>query len=251
MISGAISRIQSHGYCPEPFFINPGEDVERSLSRILWSRGIRGVIITPLEQPQHQFKLEWHRFCAVAIGHSLKEPLLHRAVSHQFQTITEATDQLLQLGYRRIGCCMPGYSDSRTNYTYRAGYYAMRSKYGAKAILPLNMHDDHKPDVFYKWFERTKPDVILGLGAHAHVIIPWLNKIGLNCPQNVGYATVHLTTFDGSISGIKQNSAQVGAAAVDLLVSTMRHNETGIPMIAQNVMINGTWYAGQTTRRQN
>jgi LacI family transcriptional regulator len=246
---GALNRAESQGYRLEPFFVEPGEDTQIPLSRILWSRGINGILIAPLEQPHLPIKLQWHRFCLAAIGYSLQHPPLNRAASHHYQTFTETTKQLLQLGYTKLGCAITHSNSQRTNYIYHGAFHSMREKYGPKLFTPSCTFDSNKPDAFLHWLHRYKPDAIIGIGAHYHMIQPWLQKEGIRCPDDIGYATVHLQHFDGTVSGVKQNSTQVGAAAVDLLVNSLRYNERGIPEIAHTTLIDGTWAKGATTRR--
>lgn len=246
VFAGAMEQAKKQGYQIEPFFAEPGEDIENSLSRIIWARGIHGVIIAPLSRPKYQLKLKWDRFCLVAIGHSLQSPTLHKAVHHQYQGFVDTIDVLVRKGYRRIGVSIAGYIDIRTNYIYRGAYYAMRSKHGGDKFVELHDFNPENRESFLQWYEENKPDIIVGAGAHDHYVLPWLESAGVRCPRDVSYASVHLSKFDGSVAGMKQNSAQVGAAAVDLLINTLRHNERGIPSIAHTVLINGTWVDGKT-----
>jgi len=48
------------------------------------------------------------------------------------------------------------------------------------------------------------------------------------------------------VAGIQQNSAAIGAAATDLLVAQLYHNEYGFPDTPQCTLIDGHWVAGPT-----
>lgn len=252
VINGAVVRAREQGYEIEPHFVTPGEDVEQSLSRVLWNRGIKGVLVAPLENPALPFALDWNRFSAVSIGHSLVRPRLNRAVSNQYQTFTECIHQLIKLGYKRIGTVLADSEsvDLRTDSIYRGAHAAMAYRHRQHMIAKaLELKRNDWP-AFWRWFKRYTPDALLLVSVLPEWIQPCLLEAGYRCPEDIGLATVHLRTLDGSVSGVNQNSIAVGSAAVDILINMIRTNQVGVPQFAHSLMIDGSWVDGMTTQFQ-
>ena len=66
-------------------------------------------------------------------------------------------------------------------------------------------------------------------------------------PEDIGFAFVSVQEKGDVVSGMHQNPRRVGSAAVDLLVSLLERQETGIPKTPMHVLIEGEWRDGQTT----
>jgi hypothetical protein len=53
--------------------------------------------------------------------------------------------------------------------------------------------------------------------------------------------------LDGQASaGIDQHSEEVGAAAVQMLISQINHHQTGIPKVPRELLIAGCWVNGHS-----
>ena len=50
----------------------------------------------------------------------------------------------------------------------------------------------------------------------------------------------------GADAGIDQNSSEIGKAAVQMLISLIKHNERGIPEVCRELLIEGNWVNGST-----
>jgi hypothetical protein len=69
-------------------------------------------------------------------------------------------------------------------------------------------------------------------------------------PRDCGFADLDINDqVDGDCSGIRQNYAQVAAAAIDLVVGQIQRNERGLPEFPKVVLVEGSWVDGTTTRR--
>ena len=74
----------------------------------------------------------------------------------------------------------------------------------------------------------------------------WLREAGIAVPRQVASALLDWHGQYGDIAGADQNNALVGAAAVDILITQLRHNERGIPEHPRTTMIDSTWHDGAT-----
>lgn len=249
--NGATRRAEQLGYSLAEFNLNRKDMSERRLSQILWARGIEGVLILPLlgDPGEFSLKLDWGKFSVATIAFSVARPQIHRSSSHHTQIVQEAFRQLHELGYRRIGLALPAHHDARTGHHWRAGFLCAQHLFaekGAQPVQPLiTPYWDF--DTFAAWFREHRPDAILGID---RPVTDWIGRCGGRIPDEVGYASVDLTTAMGDVSGMNQNSVEIGAAALDLVVSGVRQHERGIPKHPKIVMVEGFWQPGGTTRRK-
>jgi hypothetical protein len=93
------------------------------------------------------------------------------------------------------------------------------------------------------WLAETRPEVVLDAGNR----FDWFQSPAL--PEPVGYATLNWTADHPERAGIDQQAEVLGAAAIDLLVGQLLHNERGIPKHPKIVMTPGEWREGGTVRR--
>jgi LacI family transcriptional regulator len=72
-----------------------------------------------------------------------------------------------------------------------------------------------------------------------------LGQAGYRVPRDIGLAV--LSVLDGNAdAGINQNSAVIGEAAVQMLISLIHHNERGIPKVCRELLVEGEWVDGRT-----
>ena len=252
-VEGAHARAREYGYRMEEFWLNqPGLTAER-LSSILWSRGIEGVIIAPLQGklPEHgrrTVQLDFARFSVVEISETVATPDLDRAIHDQYTSMLKLLHELDALGYRSIGLVLEEALDQRVNGKWTAAYLrhthrAQKAGHPPPLILP---GPDQK--AFDRWYDRHHPQVIVSVDRFA---LHFLHQRRLRIPSQVGYASLDL---DGDradfpqLGGIDQNSLMVGAAAVDLLVAAIQRGHRGIPAHPLRTEVEGTWVPGTSVR---
>lgn len=247
---GAARRAHELGYQLEQFWLREPGMTELRLSRILRSRGIEGAIIAPLQLPGPLFqKFQWQHFSVVELGYSLRNPALHRCCNQQFQSMMLLLRHLIQAGYRRMALAMGPGQDERANHHWRAAYLATQSLLPDASLhpLPMLLGDSARwdRDAFARWLDAVNPDVVVTVGTDVQ---QWLAGLGLRTPADIGLANVDINETMPGVTGINQNALQVGAAAVDLLLSQMRTGERGLPTIPRSLMVDGDFAQGRTTR---
>jgi len=65
----AAERLAQHGYRLEDFWLREQGLTAKRASQILFSRGIRGLLICPLPTDRGHLSLEWKKFSAVSFGY--------------------------------------------------------------------------------------------------------------------------------------------------------------------------------------
>jgi LacI family transcriptional regulator len=243
---GAKARAEALGYTLEEWWAaNPAMTHQR-LGDILYNRNIHGVLVAPLPAGGSTLGLDWSRFAASTIAFSLAEPALHRASNDQYQSISVALQELVKLGYQRIGMAITEEQDVRVQRKWSAGYLVHQQSIAPAQRIPALLTDVSFPQRFTEWYEEHQPDAVLTQEPRC---IEYLGRIGKQVPRDVGFAHLALTESDIGLAGINQNGRLVGASAIDLIDGQLRRNERGLASTPKTVLIQGHWVAGPTVRQ--
>ena len=254
-VEGAHARAKEYGYHVEEFWMNePGMTLSR-LSNIIWSRGIEGVIIAPLQtrlsgKVARSIRLDYNLFSAVEISETVEWPDLDRAVHDQYTSMLRALDELSSLSYKVIGLVLEEALDLRVNGKWTAAYLRYRNQWGVKRLPPPLILDVPRQSAFNRWFDRYRPNAIISVDRFG---LRLLLDRGLSIPGDVGYASLDIdgdADVYAEVSGIDQHSEIVGGAAVDMLVASIHRGHRGIPSHPVRVEVEGSWRPGKSTARR-
>lgn len=244
---GAKHRADELGYRLEEFWLREPSLRGERLAKILKARSIEGLLIGPLSRPSGHLSFDLSEFAAVEHGQNVWSPRLHRVDHNQFQGMLLAIRQLRRLGYRRIGfAVLEGY-DRRVLHTWEGGFlFAQQRLPKSDRIQPL-ISPTMDPRDFVKWLDKTTPQVVIG----SHLEIKdWIRQAGWSIPRDIGFVYLDWLEESDACAGINQHYEVIAAAAVDLVVEQVQANERGIADHPKLVLIDGTWVAGETVRRQ-
>lgn len=242
---GAKAQAEVAGYkLDEIWFQQPGMTEKRS-EDIIKSRGIEAVLILPM---RHFFAdrlpLDISHLAAAAIGYTPLNPHLHRASPHHYQGARQAFDHVASLGWRRIGFFSNSYLEKIVLGNWLAAFLAFNHGRSAADIVPplVVEYGDHSRT--QPWVKKHRPEVIVTSEGSVYDDVC---AMGLSVPEDVGI--VHLDAahqFQRNWAGIDQRPANVGAAAVDLIIGQLHRNERGVPPVPKTVLIEGIWKDGAT-----
>lgn len=249
-VEGARARALEYGYGLEEFWLNEPRMSGERLSRILWNRGIEGVIVAPVQGNlaigvSRTIDLDFDLFAAVEISETVSRPGLDRSLHDQYNSMLTALTRLTALGYVRPGLVIEHALDLRTNGKWTAAFLNWRFSKSNKIPPPLLMvkSDARK---FRRWMERHAPDVIISVDGLGYRL---LRESGWRIGRDIGYASLDLDGEDPErkgICGIDQNSHLVGAAATDALVNAIQRGQRGVPARPLRIEVEGDWHSGTT-----
>ncbi|MET0262707.1 MAG: LacI family DNA-binding transcriptional regulator [Rariglobus sp.] len=246
---GAVARAAALGYKIETFWALAPRMTGAALTRMLRARGIRGLIIPPIADPGTRLDIDWAHFSCAAIGYSFTEPRLHRAAANLREGMTRAIAECQQRGFKRIGFALPVDTDARVNHSWLAGYLAWQQFIPAKDRLPALLAPGRMEELLPNWLGTHRPDVIISPNFE---FLQWLPALGKRIPEDISLVTLSYPDDEDAsiahISGINQNNFTIGEAAVDLIVSQLQHNDTGLPAHPRVMLIDGFWNEGTTLR---
>lgn len=242
---GAVKRAAELGYNLEDFWLaEPGMNPARFCD-ILFARNIHGLIIGRLPPGQNSLQLEWNRFSCVALGMTLRSPVLHHVTENHFDTVWQAMQRCLDRGYRRVGFVFSEANDSpRVGDRWLGAYLRQQLSFPAKDRLPVCPPIPASEADFVRWFRRHRPDVLIA--THARPVLRWLERLKVAVPGDVGL--IHLEGLTvGECAGVQYDPVQIGALAVEMLIGLLHRNEAGVPTANQHeVLLTGEWREGRT-----
>lgn len=249
--NAALKRANELGYNLEIFHFGQGGLTLERLDKILWARGIRGVLIGPSPTPGFSLKgVNWNNFCGLHLGHSVVYPPLDRIDNHHQHALTTALTQLRKVGYRKIGMILSKYCDQRTEYNYSSNYLHYQSSLAPADQVPILIGTEKsvQPPAFRKWFEKHKPDSII-VSRVTKEFLEMTDGLGLTAPRNFGLAALDASDSAVSVSGVHQNIPERFQRAIEYLIMQLQKNVVGLPENPLTILINGRWVATETTAR--
>jgi DNA-binding LacI/PurR family transcriptional regulator len=241
---GACHRAAEHGYQIEHFWASEPGLTHSHLSKILHTRGIRGVVLAPLFRHKGHLSLHWEHFAVAAVSHTVHKPDIHRANHHCYSGMIMALRSLKRRGYRRIGLATLLNDDERVNHGWLAAYLSHHYQKPAPEQIPPLMMSTWTNKEFKEWLEQYSPEVVLSNLEGPYWL---LRNFGYRVPEDISYASLDLAE-DKPFTGIDQLPEAVGACAVDLVTSQLQNNELGLPKRPRLVFMEGVWRDGNSTR---
>jgi LacI family transcriptional regulator len=248
-LEGARERCLQLGYRLEEIWLHEPGTTMRRVSEIVYQRGIGAVIVTQFAK---HLRFNWDHLAAVSLEGALLAPRLNRVATDIGFNLTLALKMVRRFGYRRIGICLDQNVDRNSSHSCRAE---------ANYLHAVTPKSERVPPLLYSWETRTteerekgkaqvvawlrryQPDVIVG---HSNQLVLWAQAAGYRVPEEIGI--VHIANDDdvSDWAGICSNRREIGAAAVNQVISLAQIHQFGVPKIAMHTLIRGSWRPGRT-----
>ncbi len=248
LLAGATARARTYGYELQHLWAREDGMTPARFSRVLTARGIRGLILAPLEQPDHRLGLDWEQFSTVTIERSVHYAHFHHIVPNYSADLRLAWDRLRERGYTRIGLVIDAGLAERVAHQWEAAhaFEQTRSARPHEAIPTLVVDSVDPSTSIREWLRRHRPDAII---SRCNDVLPAVAGLGLRVPRDLGYASLNVVDDAPGVSGILQHRDVMGATAVDVLHSLLHRNHRGPHAVAQGTQIDGTWHEGRTVAK--
>jgi LacI family transcriptional regulator len=247
----AKERAEEHGYVLEPFFVDD-YPTGQAISRVLYNRGVRGILIPPIYNPDSRrvTNIDWDRFTAVCCAIGRVRPPLHTVTSDYFATTRMVWDALAQGGYKRIGGVISCHDPVADDDWQRVGASHAAIRFlglSQSAEIPLLTADVENEKELLEWYHKYRPDVIVAFNQH---IGEQLERGGVKIPDDVELVCLSAPE-NGRWSGFVHNKDKIASCAVDVLNNELRDNRWGLPTIPNLTLVYPRWNAGKTFRRND
>ncbi|MFA4945860.1 MAG: LacI family DNA-binding transcriptional regulator [Lentisphaeria bacterium] len=244
-LEGAHARAWELGYRLEEIWIHEPGLTEARLARMLDRRGIEGAIIT---YPAKHIHLDWRHLAGVSLESDLLAPRLCRIMKDNHYNFFLAIKMLRRAGYRRIGVCLEKGLDRQSPLRSAISHFGATTP-TAEQVPPLfyaglaaKTWRLAKP-LIAAWVAATRPEVVVGLDSR---LVECLAAAGHRVPEEIGVVLLATDDDVADWAGICSNRRQIGATAVEQVVALMRSRQFGVPAVAADLLIRGTWHPGRT-----
>jgi len=256
--AGAQAKANQLGYKLEHFWMREPGLTQGRLSRMLYSRGINGVVIASHGREMgDDLQFDWPNFSAVKIDYFPHQPALHNVTNNQCDIVRLAMQKVMAAGYRRIGFVMHRGWDHAVDHLWTAGFLCEQQNLNPRERLPAHIFPEAHPverwfnennapvvadlPAFEKWLNKYQPEVVI---SKAGFVMPMFKKLGLRIPRDLAFVDVFLEDLEGVTAGVRQNHETVGGVAIEILAGQLQHNKFGVPVIPTTTYVEGTWFDG-------
>jgi LacI family transcriptional regulator/LacI family repressor for deo operon, udp, cdd, tsx, nupC, and nupG len=244
-MQGAAKQAEHHGYTLEDFNLGERGMTLSRLAGIMQARGVRGILVCPMPAAHTVLDFPWANFSAVSLGHTLDRPALNLVAANHHQSLRLIFRQLTELGYERIGLALPGDLNARVGDHYLAAYLVDQRGVPASRRLAPYLEMPPSKAGFAAWLKKTRPDALITTN---YIFPDYLKELGVKVPADLGVAVVFKRVAGDNFAGIDQNVRRTGEVAMDVLVSMIQRNETGVPSNPLQTQVEGHWVQGETVR---
>jgi LacI family transcriptional regulator len=248
MFGGAMNRARELGCRVEEFSLtHPPVSGER-LRQILYTRGIRGLLIPPLPAFPEGCPLDLADFCAVSLGYD-RGGASCDAVDIDFHLAMQTILRRVQeRGYRQPGLVLHPDFSARTSHRWLSSYLGgcwLNFRQAKPLLLMASYTDtaDNLTNNVLPWVRTAKPDVVIAnVGNHGR---QWLESLA-GLPHRPGLVTMAVRQPEAGVAGIDQQNARSGALAVELLLGKLQRNEMGSNSNQGSHFVQGFWRDGSS-----
>ena len=222
---GAETRAATFGYQIETFHLAGTELTPARLDRMLYSRGIVGVILGPVSYHVHRhLSMKWARYSAVSIGLGLWRPAFHQVHHNHYRSMMELMRHLRHRGCRRIALQISEEAHRRMFGAWWASFLAHHPLPPAEAAKLIFLNAKEKPEARRRWWKTTRADALI---LDNQDVSGEFERLG--CAAKVQGATLQWRVESAGFAGIDQRYDLQGAYAVDMVMAQLQRAERGVP----------------------
>ncbi len=244
--AGARKRAEERGYNLVEFDLSAYPS-GAAASKVLFNRGIRGVILPtmPPEVDPDLHEFQWEKFTVIGCSVGWLRTAFHIVTPDKFEGARLAWQQVVKRGYRRIGAALFRHQPVAVDDFARLGasYAEQMELVAEEDRVPFLLCPPSDRDSFLAWVKKHRPDVIISLIAAKPY--RWLTEAGYRVPEDIGLASLHAWPHE-TYSGVSLQTDLVARSAVDFLISQMLDNNWGLPEAQQVLLLEPEWHEGTT-----
>jgi LacI family transcriptional regulator len=235
---GAKARAEALGYRLDEFWTAERGMTDRRLSQVLKSRGITGVLLSPvMHEAEVTLDLEWSNFAPAVIGSARWNPELHHAGHHHYLAMRMALERLASTGCRRPMAILEDDVNERARRAWEAAFPVFHpNRTAAAELLLIGIPGDRR--ALARRLRKSRPDALV---VSSDVVIHQMKAMGVVPPTGIPMISLHWVPTEPAIGGVDQSYDMIAANAVDLVVSQLNSNETGVPAWPRMLLFPGRW----------
>jgi LacI family transcriptional regulator len=220
----------------------------KPLARVLFHRGIRGVIVGQILDERFVQEFPWESFTSVGCHVGYVRPPVNVVIPDFHHGVARAWSEAVAAGYRRIGVALLQEMQAVDLFDkVSAALFCQSRQTPEVAQIPVRHFPMDDQQEFQKWLEEYQPDVVLGWNV---TVCSWLARCGRQVPRDIAFVSLDnfpSTVFnDCQVTGLNPDYALIGHTAVEQLDLLLRANRSGIPTRPLTVHVPSEWIPGET-----
>jgi LacI family transcriptional regulator len=248
MYAGAKSRAQELGFRIETFWLGNPEIRPARLAEILTTRNIHGLLLAPTHQPRGFFAFNFAPFAVVGLGMSSETSAVLTVAHDHFGGMRTALQQCIKAGRRRIGVMLNIAANEIVRSKWLAAYALIGDSTDALTRLPV-WQEAFSPTRLKLWLTKHRPDALVG--TFDQRMPAFLAANGYQVPEDIALVELSIRADEKYYAGMYQRSETIGRRAVDLLVGSLNHNDSGLLPMRQILEIEGEWRHGPSMKARS
>ncbi|HEY9155886.1 MAG TPA: LacI family DNA-binding transcriptional regulator [Opitutaceae bacterium] len=215
-------------------------------SRVLFNRGVQGVIVPKLCKAAETLLAAegWFRFAVVSCGSNWPGLPFHTVAADLFGAMCSVWQEVVQRGYQRIGTVLftsgPVAADDLVR--YGAAIAQQEQLVSADQRLPILRCNAGDRAAFLEWFTRCRPEVVI---SSSEQVCEWLSAEGHRVPEDVAFVCLGARA-GGYHTGRVLSTSALGKTVAGLVISLINDHQHGVPVTRQMLMLEGIWIEGST-----
>lgn len=249
LLAGAKKRAAALGFALGHWKYGAGSELSlKQLDRILYSRGVRGLVLLPTWSEPDFRELVWSRYTGIYVDYLIQRPAIHTVCCDHGFTVFNALEQARARGYRKPGLAVAHRTNARLHGRWVGAYLAYLNEHPELTLVPplvADEADEFKPVNFLPWFKQHQPDIVL---THWIGALDQMRIAGAIVPRTHGYLCLNLQIAPTHFSGFFQQPRKLGERATELVISQLSHGESGPPALPSTTMLPSKWREGSTLR---
>ena len=246
---GAIDRARELGFKTEDFWLHERNMRIERMVQILETRGIRGIVVLPVESLRDVFMLPQEEFMGVATCSVAAKLGFNQVHPHFYQAMHLGISSLSAKGFKRIGFCVTEAEDEQSNHLYNCYLIWHQQGIPVEDQIPPLLKESITPKDLYDWVERHEPDVVFTTNSEHY---KWLKNAGLRIPEDISFACLGSASEDlEGIARVEIGYSKIGAMAIDILKAKLAHERLGPTDNPAVTLIRGEWIDGGSAMRKH
>ncbi|MDX2109509.1 MAG: LacI family DNA-binding transcriptional regulator [Verrucomicrobiota bacterium] len=244
-IDGARKKLMHLGYDMEIHSLHDYESPSQ-LSKILYHRGIQGIIFDQILSHKNSLEIKWEHFACVSCHSGLIDLPMDQICLDSYRAMELCVEKLRQKGCRRPGLILFD-RESPTMCRYLGALLAKASWFPEMDTKTMNLvqmpnipSHQNTLEELNNWILMYKPDAVI---APTNTWYWLLNEMGYKIPEQLLYismdAAIDLQTIP--IMGIITDFSLMAEMAVQRLDWLILNNERGLPSVPTVFCIPPQW----------
>lgn len=244
ILDGATQEAHRLGFRLEVFWAGPAGRHSERLARVLYQRGIRGVIWGPMPYPHPPLSFPWHRFVPIACTLSTEVHNLPAVHINHPAGMASVLVELRRRGAGHIGVVLNRTFEGRQNFGWSLGVDLHRHRTGDKRVHIFMVDQQVDRQGILAWLEKKRIEVLV-MTPDLYRDQPWLAKA-------VAFASLDVASTElGKVGGLYQNTRNIGRLAMGAVAVRLYNDHPGLPELALHTVAEAAFLPGESLRHLN